>query len=363
MAASAPSAAAAVHEATSIPELLFASHLLVAPGEESASGAHLTQHIHQEKRQVVAARALAKLARWSDGEQEMAVDEEGNLLRLCQCAAAPSAAQEDTLEDAKRAVESLRSLAVLRPRTTGAEDPLRKELALLWERAAAHARKLPPESVTGADWASQRLGLDVAVFKGAAAMVPFRVLPGLIELSGADDGITLEGLIREVPFKAELVQTRGGGAAVERRETCWMVDPDDRIEGLAYSGKIMKPTPFTPLVAKLRDAVEAKTNERFDCALLNLYVGGHSACAFHSDPDHGRLWAHESVIISFGAARRFQFRLIDSGDEEELHSFVVSQGDGVFMGFACQDEYQHAVLASPTDTEDSLRVSVVFKRA
>ena len=31
----------------------------------------------------------------------------------------------------------------------------------------------------------------------------------------------------------------------ERRETCWMADPG--VGGLAYSGKIMSPTPFTPV--------------------------------------------------------------------------------------------------------------------
>ena len=55
--------------------------------------------------------------------------------------------------------------------------------------------------------------------------------------------------------------------------------------GLAYSGKIMQPQPFSPLIAEIRDRVHAATGIYFDCCLLNLYRDGECACAYHSDPD------------------------------------------------------------------------------
>jgi hypothetical protein len=57
--------------------------------------------------------------------------------------------------------------------------------------------------------------------------------------------LTVKSLAAEVPFKVEQLVTRDGTRVDERRETCWMAD--EGIGGLAYSGKVMAPTPFTPL--------------------------------------------------------------------------------------------------------------------
>jgi hypothetical protein len=84
--------------------------------------------------------------------------------------------------------------------------------------------------------------------------------------------LTVKSLAAEVPFKVEQLVTRDGTRVDERRETCWMAD--EGIGGLAYSGKVMAPTPFTPLVDSLRDLVHEKTGQRFDCALLTCTRSG-----------------------------------------------------------------------------------------
>lgn len=61
----------------------------------------------------------------------------------------------------------------------------------------------------------------------------------------------------------------------ERRETCWMAD--EGIGGLAYSGKIMAPVPFTANVAKVRDIIEKETGIYYDCCLINWYDDGECA--------------------------------------------------------------------------------------
>ena len=40
----------------------------------------------------------------------------------------------------------------------------------------------------------------------------------------------------------------------------------------------------------------------FDCALMNLYPDGASACAWHTDPEMGTVWDRDSVIVSIGEA-------------------------------------------------------------
>ena len=133
--------------------------------------------------------------------------------------------------------------------------------------------------------------------------------------------LTVKSLAAEVPFKVEQLVTRDGTRVDERRETCWMAD--EGIGGLAYSGKVMAPTPFTPLVDSLRDLVFEKTGQRFDCALLNLYPERSVACKYHKDPDLGRLWARDSVIVSVGETRRFAFR-----EETGLPLSGRTRGDG-----------------------------------
>lgn len=64
-------------------------------------------------------------------------------------------------------------------------------------------------------------------------------------------------------------------AVSERRETCWMAD--EGIGGLAYSGKIMAPVPFTVNVARVRDIIEKETGIYYDCCLINWYDDGECA--------------------------------------------------------------------------------------
>ena len=172
--------------------------------------------------------------------------------------------------------------------------------------------------------------------------------------------LSVQTLVEEVPFRAEQLVTRDGRRVDERRETCWMADPG--VGGLAYSGKVMKPTPFTPAVAKLRDWIWRRTGQRFDCALLNLYPSGGVACAYHTDPDLGRLWARDSVIVSVGETRRFAFREI--GDQErDAAWFRVRGGDCVWMFADCNDAYEHCVYSAEGEANDAPRASIVFKRA
>jgi alkylated DNA repair dioxygenase AlkB len=179
-----------------------------------------------------------------------------------------------------------------------------------------------------------------------------------------------------VPFKVEQLVTRDGTRVDERRETCWMAD--EGIGGLAYSGKVMAPTPFTPLVDSLRDLVHEKTGQRFDCALLNLYPERSVACKYHKDPDLGRLWARDSVIVSVGETRRFAFREETGlplsgrtrGDGKQKfkpeHWFRVFNGDAIWMFGDCNDTWEHCVMPGEIDgidTFDAPRASVVFKRS
>ena len=316
----------------------------------------------------------------------------------------PSLTAEERAGDVADALEALRALGSLAPlpwvdeRHPGDPVAMRPRVSKLIQTVASSQPSIAPHDATPAAWACDRLGLfsgvnetndddgwDAAtrragdVIARAAEGLPFKILPDLTaRIAGVPRGefgdsarrldldldreLTVEALAAEVPFRAEKLVTRDGKRVDERRETCWMAE--EGIGGLAYSGKVMSPAPFTPTIRALRDAIEASTGERFDCALLNLYPGGDVACKYHRDPDLGVLWARDSIIVSVGETRRFAFRELGK-NEDEAHWFRLRSGDCVWMFANCNDDWEHCVMRAEgaAGENDGSRASVVFKRA
>mmetsp|Transcript_33847 Transcript_33847/g.52714 ORF Transcript_33847/g.52714 Transcript_33847/m.52714 type:complete len:240 (+) Transcript_33847:252-971(+) len=166
----------------------------------------------------------------------------------------------------------------------------------------------------------------------------------------------------DIPFKMDSLITRTGQKVAERRETCWMAE--DGIGSLAYSGKFMAPVPFSPSVRRIRDELFEKTNIRYDCCLINYYPDGDSACKWHTDPDHGRLWSLEEAVVSVGETRRFNLRQLTGANEDlDQYSYYVCSGDVMHMFADCQDRFEHCVLKGEGQQNCGPRISFVFKQA
>ena len=421
------SAAAALQAADSWRDILDAATRIVLPEEESVAWQRQRIHRKRRMGGAARAlgriaRWLAahdKLAQ--GGEREQCVGDP-RFARLVAAAAAPategggegegggdasgedkdikqdetkSLTADERTKDAADALEALRALGSLAPLPMDPPSgPIeRRHVAELIRRVASDPSGVSSHDATAARWACDRLGLftrtsspvwDVPTVRAGETIaravegLPFKILPNLVpsiesssmetdeeKVESEDDdsgGFTVEALAKEVPFKAEKLVTRDGKRVDERRETCWMAE--DGIGGLAYSGKVMSPTPFTPTIAKLRNLIEAETGEYFDCALLNLYPEGSVACKYHRDPDLGLLWATDSVIVSVGETRRFAFRELGK-KEDESHWFRLRSGDCVWMFGNCNDDWEHCVMRAEGEAgeNDGARASVVFKRA
>jgi alkylated DNA repair dioxygenase AlkB len=196
-----------------------------------------------------------------------------------------------------------------------------------------------------------------------------------------------------IPFQFDTIVTRHGEIVTERRGTAWVAEAG--IGALAYSGKLMVPSPIPPLVRRImrqvEEAIEAPMNNFFDCALCNLYPDGDSACKFHTDPEHGKMWERLTCVIALGSPRVFAFRpipgettwshwdvlkesnhhIINEGDHGMPSSAIrLFPGDVVLMWGTCNDKFHHAVYAASLTDElaasrgmDLRRISLVFKRA
>jgi hypothetical protein len=245
-------------------EILDAVMQLVKPGEETKH--FQRQLVHQRKRQTVSTNALKRLAKFYVGvstyEELQKLLNDARYSRLCTCAVSPltdekvpdtaarSYSDHMTKKDVSIYCDAIKALGTMAPLPTElTKEVIYPALCFLSEflptdgtryTSATSEEKslsLTPAEIAGFEWSCRRLSISGDPPKCAdkiysafdSIQLPFKVFHGLtVGL------IDINEIRRDVPFKAESLQTRDGKAVTERRETCWMADPG--VGGLAYSG-------------------------------------------------------------------------------------------------------------------------------
>lgn len=116
-------------------------------------------------------------------------------------------------------------------------------------------------------------------------------------------------------------------------------------------------SPWTALLADVRDRIEQTTGVRFQVARCVYYADGSEGIDFHSDPPaYGS--TDQIASLSLGAKRTFAFRGVD--DPEERIELTLTPGSLVFMGEGCQDLYEHALLYDKSCKEP--RLNITFRK-
>jgi alkylated DNA repair dioxygenase AlkB len=88
-----------------------------------------------------------------------------------------------------------------------------------------------------------------------------------------------------VPFRQQKIRFRSPAGTITKEQprlTAWYGDAN---AVYTYSGVKNKPIPWAPVLADLRDRVEAATSARYNSVLLNLYRDGKDSVAWHSDDE------------------------------------------------------------------------------
>lgn len=262
----------AVVSAKNYESILEAINRYDVPGAESK--AHLKQYIHQQKRQKTAENGIKRIAKFvigvSSANCRQNVVDHPHFEKLCACALSPLTDMGNIVEinqkDFSSYVESLKCLSCLSPlpdRIINAHiRPLVERMGLA-SKASSTDRSFPiPAEISALHRVCSRLGLldfeqasqyQVAVIEELRENLdlPFKILDQVVP------GLSIQELRRQVQFQADTIVTRDGKSVKERRETCWMADAG--IGGLAYSGKIMRPVPFSLLIADVRNDLERIT--------------------------------------------------------------------------------------------------------
>ena len=210
------------------------------------------------------------------------------------------------------------TMCATEPATTtmgGVHNDIVSGVQLLLERAEAMADELSLQDAIEVRWAAR--GLEVrmnSLLRGAvedepaietvrrlsatfdkldrrAEGLPFDIIPMGVDFSSNLNGLLslddhehptsttaitssddiMKNLQESIPFNFDTIVTRQGTSVIERRGTAWVAE--EGIGALAYSGKLMKPSPMPDLVRaimrQVETAIDAPSKEFFDCALCN----------------------------------------------------------------------------------------------
>ena len=141
----------------------------------------------------------------------------------------------------------------------------------------------------------------------------------------------------------------------EPRLSAWYGDDSARYQ---YSGILLDPKPWTPLLLEIKKKLEQEHPFQFNGVLLNYYRNGSDSMGWHRDNE--KELGKETVIasLSFGAARSFQVRKYS--DKSHKLDLPLASGSLLIMRGNMQEHWEHALpkrlkLQSP-------RINLTFRR-
>jgi alkylated DNA repair dioxygenase AlkB len=159
--------------------------------------------------------------------------------------------------------------------------------------------------------------------------------PGWLDAPTADSW--LSQLLRETTWQQPQLRLYGRLHPVPRL-VAWYGDEE---ASYRYSGLIHRPLPWTPLLAHIRQRLEAAVGQSLNGALLNHYRDGHDSMGWHSD-DEAELGANPLIAsLNLGGTRRFDLRR--KGGSRIEHSLELAHGSLLVMAGSTQHYWQHQV--------------------
>lgn len=169
------------------------------------------------------------------------------------------------------------------------------------------------------------------------------------------DSALLNSLIEQVPWRQEQVLV-WGKRHLQPRLVAWYGDKD---RSYTYSGIHLVPLPWTDLLMKLKDSVEAIAKAPFNSVLLNYYRHQRDSMGFHSDdePELGK----NPVIgsLSLGEERAFILKHKTRKDIAPVRLQLAS-GSLLLMKGETQRNWKHGI--DKQSRPCGPRVNLTFRR-
>jgi alkylated DNA repair dioxygenase AlkB len=169
-----------------------------------------------------------------------------------------------------------------------------------------------------------------------------------------DAGRIFSGLQNDIAWEQKNI-TIYGKQFQEPRLSAWYGDESARYQ---YSGILLDPKPWTPLLLDIKLKLEQEHSIKFNAVLLNYYRNGTDSMGWHRDNE--KELGKETVIasLSFGAVRSFQVRKYD--DNSQKLDLPLASGSLLIMRGKMQERWEHSLpkrlkLQSP-------RINLTFRR-
>ena len=183
----------------------------------------------------------------------------------------------------------------------------------------------------------------------------FDYLPGFLGPAEAEE--CRSRLWRELAWAQQEIKLFGR-RVMQPRLTAWYGDAEAYY---SYSGLMLEPLPWHPLLHHLKGRVEACTGLQFNSVLANAYRDGRDSMGWHSDDEKALGPRPFLASLSLGATRRFLLRERDGASGERRNSIVLDLEPGslLLMKGGSQQKFQHALPR--TRRRVGLRINLTYR--
>ncbi|AWA29822.1 alpha-ketoglutarate-dependent dioxygenase AlkB [Flavobacterium magnum] len=125
----------------------------------------------------------------------------------------------------------------------------------------------------------------------------------------------------------------------------------------SYSGIVMAPHPWSPLLTYIKEEVERISGHTFTTVLLNLYRDGRDSNGWHAD-DEKELGRNPAIAsVSFGAERFFHMK--HNSDPQQKLKILLENGSMLLMEGSTQHFWKHQL--PKTSRPVGARINLTFR--
>lgn len=144
-----------------------------------------------------------------------------------------------------------------------------------------------------------------------------------------------------------------GKHIITKRKVAWYAEKEF---SYTYSKVTKKAKLWTKTLREIKERVEDISGETYNSCLLNLYHNGSEGMAYHSDSEKELKFNGTIASISFGAARKFSFKHVETKERVDIR---LENGSLLLMKGCTQKKWQHRL--PPTKKVLTPRINLTFR--